>query len=126
MSTHAADHCIFGPDMAENFDTYQLTVYAYFLPLVFGIYTMGKVYVTNRFFHVIMMIALIVSGAFFKIIFEAIFPCKPENNRGEWTLYAITFAGTTLVNYVLFSWLYIWHQTYITTLQQSELDLLCD
>jgi hypothetical protein len=101
-------------------------VYLYFLPLVFGIYTMGKVYVTSRFFHVYMMVGLIVTGAFFKIIFESVFPCKPENSYAEWTVYSIIYLGTSLCNYVIFTWLFIWHRTYITTLQESELDLLCD
>ena len=113
--------------MADYFDympLYQLSVYAYFLPLVFGIYILGKMHVANRFFHALMMIALILISAFSKILFETLFPCK--GSGVNWTAYAIIFALSGLFNYVLFTWLYIWKHTQLATLQETQLNTLCE
>jgi len=67
---------------------------------------LGKALSTKNYFHVNMMMAMIIVGAFSEVVFSSIFPCNDDRKSWEW--YAILQVGSNFSSYVMFTWLYIW------------------
>ena len=110
--------CIFGPVNFEN-GYYRLSLFSYFLPVGYGLVVLFKIIGSNRFFHAFMLTGLILASASCKILYEALFPC--DGSDVHWMWFTIVFGLSNLFNYVLFTWLYIWKQTELTTSMQTQL-----
>jgi len=130
MSANVFTVCVFGPNMAEYFKekpVYSVSVYGYFLPLIVAFMVLGRASY-QPFRQVIFMVILIILNSFSVIIYNSVFTCMTDEQiaDGNEVWLAIVYEGTKLANYLLFVWLYQWHEIYLTKKQEAELKTLVD
>lgn len=99
--------------MAEYFKekpAYSVSVYGYFVPLVFAFMVLGRASY-RPFKQVLLMLSLIILGSFSVLVYNSVFTCKTDDEvlDGQWVWFAITYFGANLMNYLLYVWLYQWH-----------------
>jgi hypothetical protein len=116
--------------MAEYFKekpVYSVSVYGYFLPLIVAFMVLGRASY-QPFRQVIFMVILIILNSFSVIIYNSVFTCMTDEQitDGNEVWLAIVYEGTKLANYLLFVWLYQWHEIYLTKKQEAELKTLVD
>ena len=74
------------------------------------------------------MLGVTFVGNFCMIVFNSTYACTPiaEISLTGWIGYAFLSAGSTLFNYMLMIWLWIWFDTYVAKTRESKLMKLAE